>query len=294
MDPFSSEGELLTLHNAFHQSQFKTVIDHDTSALSPENVLTARVYRCRARIAVGHAEEVSAELEGESAPDLAAVKALADYVAGNTSSALSSIGTIISSASDNATVQIIGGIILHLDGKSDDAVALLSKHQGNLEAVSLIVQIRLSQNRTDLALKEVQAAKRWAQDSLLVNLAESWVGLRVGGDKYQQAYYVFEELAQAPSTSTASTLVSQAVAELHLGRLEEAEVALQQALEKDPKHGEALVNSIVLSVLGGKDPAEKISELKKTVPTHPFLIDLEQKNELFDKAAAKYAAKISA
>lgn len=46
-------------------------------------------------------------------------------------------------------------------------------------SVALIVQIHLQQNRTDLALKEVQAAKRWAQDSLLINLAESWVGLRV-------------------------------------------------------------------------------------------------------------------
>lgn len=46
-------------------------------------------------------------------------------------------------------------------------------------SVALVVQIHLQQNRTDLALKEVQAAKRWAQDSLLVNLAESWVGMRV-------------------------------------------------------------------------------------------------------------------
>lgn len=46
-------------------------------------------------------------------------------------------------------------------------------------SVALIVQIHLQQNRSDLALKEVQAAKRWAQDSLLVNLAESWVGLRL-------------------------------------------------------------------------------------------------------------------
>lgn len=45
--------------------------------------------------------------------------------------------------------------------------------------VALIVQIHLQQNRSDLALKEVQAAKRWAQDSLLVNLAESWVGMRI-------------------------------------------------------------------------------------------------------------------
>jgi coatomer protein complex subunit epsilon len=48
-----------------------------------------------------------------------------------------------------------------------------------VEAVALIVQIHLQQNRNDLAVKEVAAARRWAQDSLLVNLAESWVGLRV-------------------------------------------------------------------------------------------------------------------
>lgn len=48
-----------------------------------------------------------------------------------------------------------------------------------MDAVALIVQIQLSLNRTDLALKEVSSAKRWAQDNLLVNLAESWAGLRV-------------------------------------------------------------------------------------------------------------------
>ena len=121
--------------------------------------------------------------------------------------------------------------------------------------MALIVQIHLQQNRNDLALKEVTAARRWAQDSLLVNLAESWVCLRLarglcsssssrsgancralqGGEKYQQAFYVFEELAQAPSTSSLRTLVSQAVAELHLGRTEEAQAALEQDLKKDPQ-----------------------------------------------------------
>lgn len=48
-----------------------------------------------------------------------------------------------------------------------------------MEAVALIVQIHLEQNRAQLAVKEVQAARSWAQDSLLVNLAESWVGMRV-------------------------------------------------------------------------------------------------------------------
>ncbi len=45
-------------------------------------------------------------------------------------------------------------------------------------SVALIVQIHLSQNRLDLATQEVKRARSWAQDNLLVNLAEAWVGLR--------------------------------------------------------------------------------------------------------------------
>lgn len=79
-----------------------------------------------------------------------------------------------------------------------------------------------------------------------------------GGAKYQEAFYVFEELAQAPSTSSVQTLVAQAVSELHLGRTEEAQAALNQALEKDPSYVAAIANALVLQVIIGKDPKEQI------------------------------------
>lgn len=79
-----------------------------------------------------------------------------------------------------------------------------------------------------------------------------------GGEKYQQSFYVFEELAQAPATSSTQSFVSQAVAEIHLGRLEEAEAALQQALAKDPKNAEVIANSAVLNIIAGKDAKELI------------------------------------
>ena len=56
-----------------------------------------------------------------------------------------------------------------------------------------------------------------------------------GGEKYQQAFYVFEELAQAPASSSVVSMVSQAVCELHLGRSEEAQAALEQAIKKARK-----------------------------------------------------------
>ena len=63
-------------------------------------------------------------------------------------------------------------------------------------------------------------------------------------------------MAQTPSTSAAKSLVGQAIAEIHLGRLPEAEAALQQAIEKEPENVEAIANSIVLNFLSGKSNAE--------------------------------------
>ncbi|KAH6968576.1 hypothetical protein HG530_013452 [Fusarium avenaceum] len=294
MDPYSTEGELINIHNYFHQGQYQEVVDFDTSSFSPDNALPARILVLRARLALGQSEDVLDDVKGESEPELQALGALAEFNLGKADSAVQTIEKLVSSAADNTTVQVIGGTVLQAAGKSEEALALLTQHQGSLDAVSLIVQIHLQQNRTDLALKEVTAARRWAQDSLLVNLAESWVGLRVGGEKYQQAFYVYEELAQAPSTSSVRTLVSQAVCELHLGRTEEAQAALDQALEKDTNNADAIANLLVLSIISGSQSEELTQKLQTIKPDHQFLADLEEKSALFDKAATKYSPKVSA
>ncbi|KAH8893208.1 hypothetical protein GQ53DRAFT_840316 [Thozetella sp. PMI_491] len=294
MDPYSAEGELINIHNHFHQGQFQEVVDFDTAALSSENALPARVLQLRAKVALGQAEEVLADVKGDTSPELAAVAAFAEHSLGKTDAAVAKVEKLVESNADNTTVQVLGGTVLQAAGKSEEALALLSQHQSSLEAVALIAQIHLQQNRNDLAVKEVTAARRWAQDSLLVNLAESWVGLRLGGEKYQQAFYVFEELAQAPSTSSVRSLVSQAVAELHLGRTEEAQAALEQAIKKEPQFTEAIANLLVLTVVAGRDAKELTSTLEKVDAQHPFLTDLAEKSDLFDKAATKYKPKVAA
>ncbi|KAL4934123.1 putative Coatomer subunit epsilon [Aspergillus undulatus] len=294
MDPFSAEGELINIHNAFHQGQYQSVIDFNTSSFSPENALPTRILQLRAQLTLGNIDDVLADIEGEDdTPDLGAVKALAQYVAGNTDAALQLALEMAENYPDNATVQVLAGTVLQGAGKSEEALALLGKHQGSLEAVALIVQIHLQQNRSDLALKEVQAAKRWAQDSLLVNLAESWVGMRVGGEKYQSAFYVYEELASADSTSAPLSIVGQAVAEIHLGRLPEAEAAISAALERYPNDAGLIANSVVLNVLAGKPSGDLEKRLQGAEPSHALLADIQEKSELFDTAAAKYSAKVS-
>ncbi|KAI4119694.1 MAG: hypothetical protein LQ338_007246 [Usnochroma carphineum] len=245
MDPFSAEGKLLTIHNAFHQGQYHVVLDFDTSSLSESNVIPARVLELRAHIASGSAQAAMQSIKKENGPDFAAVKAFAQYSLGDT--------------------------------------------------IAIITQIHLQQNRSDLALKEVSAARTWAQDSLLVNIAESWVGMRIGGESYQSAFYVFEEMAQTPFSTSTKSLVSQAILEFHLGLLPEAEATLNQALQNDPKDIEAIANAIVLATImwKGEKQQQYLKELKKSQSNHALLTGLEERSNLFDQAAGKYAAKVA-
>ena len=131
MDPFSAEGELLNLQNHFYQGQWQECIDFDTTGLSPENTLPARVISLRAQIALGQADDVVADVEGEQEAELIAVGALAEWEAGNEAKAEKIAEKLASESGDNATVQLLAATVFQAAGKSEEALALLSKHQGN-------------------------------------------------------------------------------------------------------------------------------------------------------------------
>lgn len=69
-----------------------------------------------------------------NAPDFVAVKALAQYSTGDVSGAVSEVERLVESQSENPTVQVLGGIVLQGAGKTEEALSLLGKHQGSLEA----------------------------------------------------------------------------------------------------------------------------------------------------------------
>lgn len=134
MDPFSAEGELLNLQNFFYQGQYQEAVDFDISGLSPENALPARVLSLRAQIALGHAEDVLADVQGEDAAGLKAVAALAEYTTGNSAKALKLAKSLAQESADNSSVQVLAGTVLQAAGESEEALALLSQHQGNCES----------------------------------------------------------------------------------------------------------------------------------------------------------------
>lgn len=144
MDPYSSEGELINIHAAFHQYQYESVLnDFDPSSFSAENHLPARVLQLRARIALGQAKDVLDEIKGESKqqPELAVVSALATLSLGGggqegeKEKAVDAVTKLLEEGGDtvaeNPIVQVVGGSVLAAAGKEEEALALLGRHQGN-------------------------------------------------------------------------------------------------------------------------------------------------------------------
>ena len=130
--------ELVHIHSALHQGQFQKVLEFDTSDFSESNELPARVLKLRAQLALGQYDDVILEVksEADSVPDLAAAKALAQYCKDprNADEAVQAASKLSKEQADSLGVQLLAGTVLANAGLTEEALALLAKHQGSLDA----------------------------------------------------------------------------------------------------------------------------------------------------------------
>lgn len=134
-DPYSPDGELALIHNAFHQAQYRQVADWDVTSFSAKYTFPARLLQLRAQLALREYDEVISKTRGGKEVDLAAVAVAAEYFKkpSESSPALAKARKLAESQGDNMNVQILCGTVLASAGETDEALSLLAKHTGSLD-----------------------------------------------------------------------------------------------------------------------------------------------------------------
>ncbi|NWQ82270.1 COPE protein, partial [Columbina picui] len=216
------------------------------------------------------------EIKANASPELQAVRMFAEYLSNESQrdAIVADLDKKMAKSVDIAnTTFLLMAASIYFHDKNPDA-ALRALHQGeSLECMAMMIQILLKLDRLDLARPPTLArTSRLLGQSVGVCLLQ-------GGEKLQDAYYIFQEMADKCS-STLLLLNGQAACYMAQGKWDDAEGVLQEALDKDSGHPETLINFIVLSQHLGKPPEvtnRYLSQLKDAHKNHPFIKEYQAK-----------------
>lgn len=256
------------------------------------DVIMYRAYVAQRKFGV-----VLSEVKTSSPAELQSVRMFADYLANESrrETILAELDSKMGASLElsNSTFLLMAASILFQENNTDAALRIL--HQSDaLECIALGIQILLKMDRVDVARKELKRMNDIDEDNILSQLATAWFNLAVGGEKHQDAYYIFQELSDK-HVATPLLLNGQAVCHMAQGRFEDAEGVLQEALDKDSNNPETLINMVVLTQHLGKSPEvtnRYIAQLKDGHRSHPVVRDFFTKESEFDRLCRNYAPTV--
>lgn len=299
--------ELFDLKNAFYIGNYQNCIKEaqKLKLMDGEVSLERDIYMYRSYIALKKHGIIREEIRDSSSEKLKPLKKLSSYleaVQNGKSSAVQQMAeeseSLVGGSYDasNAALILVNAHVLFAQGSYEAALKLIhsstcSLLAHELEMSAFKIQCLLKMDRVDLARKELKAMTEKDDDATLTQLATAWVNMAVGGEKIQDAYYIYQELIDKFG-STTTLLNGQAASFLAQGKYEEADSALQEALDKDGNHPDTLINLIVLSQQTGKTPEVSnryLTQLKDSEPQHPFVKSYQSKENDFERMVKQYA-----
>lgn len=191
------------------------------------------------------------------------------------------LGNSVSSA--NPTLQVLAAFMLEKHGKYEEALRAAHNCR-SLEGKAAMAQLYLRIDRPEQAEKELKAMTSSDDDATLTHLTAVRVHLYNGGQKrVQEALAIVEDLVERyGATSLLHNLAGACL--MHLGKWEDAETSLKEALQKDPNSGGALVNMANVCLRLNKHPlaARYVAQLKTLPKGHSWLDNVTQAEANFD------------
>ncbi|XP_018362403.1 PREDICTED: coatomer subunit epsilon [Trachymyrmex cornetzi] len=289
-------NDLFNVRNNFYIGNYQQCINEAQKIKTsvPEVTMERNVFLYRAYIAQRKFRVVLDEIDVSSPPELQPLKTLADYFANphRREVIVAELDKETKNVNYDNHILLIVAATIYYHEKNLEAAHRVICASDNLECMALTLQIYLKMDRLDLARKELKAMQEKDDDDTLTQLAQAWINISTGGDKLQDAYYIFQEMIDKHS-STSMLLNGQATCFIGQAKYEEAEMALQEALDKDSNNPDTLINMIVLSQHMGKPPEvanRYLSQLKDSHLEHPFVKEYLQKEIEFHRLKEQYSA----
>lgn len=216
---------------------------------------------------------------------------------------------------------ISAATIYYNEGIYENALRVLNG-QTDLECLAMSIQCLLKMNRLDLAKKVLVRMQEKDDDATLTQLATAWINISTGGEKLQDAYFIYQDFCDKFVT-TSLLLNGQAVCHVGQEKFEEAESALRESLDKDSNNYNTLINMIALSqhteknsdvsdvVLGDWSIMRNndtmffslscfvqilnryLSQIKDSHKTSALVVELEKKESEFDRLCQKYEPSVT-
>jgi len=269
----------------------KLNVGHELKAA--RDVLMYRAYIAQKKYGV-----VLDEIGVSSPAELKAVRMYAEYLSNESrrEAIVSELDAQMSGSVDmsNHTYLLMAASVYYHEQNYDSVLRTL--HQSDdLECLAMMVQTLLKIDRVDLAKKELKRMQDADEDALVTQLAQAWFNLAVGGDKFQDAFYIFQELSDKHA-ATSLLLNGQAAAYLGQGRHDDADSVLQEAMDKDSNNPETIINMTMLSQHLGKAPEVSnryVSQMKDSHRNHPWVKDYLSKESDFERIAKNYAPSVA-
>lgn len=289
--------ELFELRNYFYLGNLTTAVTEGETVSVDDDVarLERDIILARIELAKGNYDRLLTSIADDAAPGMQVVKLLARLSKDASSKDEISDILVALTADDlsNHSPSFLALAAIAHARLGDFDNALRCAHRGSgLEERAIMVQVLLQMDRIDVAEKEVSTMQNVDEDATLTQLATAWTHLARGGENAQEALYIYQDLLERHG-ATDAILNGMAVCHLAMGKPEESERVLSEALTKNPNCPASLVNAICTSKYKNK-PAELVSryfaQLERVDASNEWLVHYRKKEAEFDQLAEQIHA----